>query len=268
MQINERYRKFPISFYQDGNQIYYESSFTKGTANTLNDALNKFIGNDFIEDLFYYYDDVIDVKVGTYIPSLKDKKKNGKILLGRLDIELDIRDIGTKQSITYLNKHKDELDAHLDWIEQQKKEKKFQEFKDKIWQGIKRFIDMLRGKNLVYEMFDPVKATTDHICRHCGLIIPTSCYYEEYRGEDYHIECLWDKIVNKMPENSYDEAKKFFMNLESFVGNWPAYGYDVEEDYLSDLELVKANKRNNLINETLDYYEKKYENLQEDFKCF
>ena len=31
--------------------------------------------------------------------------------------------------------------------------------------------------------------------------------------------------------------------MQKFIGNYPAYGYDVEEDYVSDLELVKHNYR-------------------------
>ena len=39
MQLNERYRKFPIKFYRNSDgTIYYENQFTNGTVNTIEDA--------------------------------------------------------------------------------------------------------------------------------------------------------------------------------------------------------------------------------------
>ena len=114
-------------------------------------------------------------------------------------------------------------------------------------------------------MFSPLKSTTQLICKHCGRVIQIGTYYETYRGQEYHIECIWDKLVNNMPENSYTEAEKFFFSLEQYVGDWPAYGFDVEEDYLSDLELVKHNNRilkrapftesARMLLESIEYYE-------------
>ena len=52
-----------------------------------------------------------------------------------------------------------------------------------------------------------------------------------------------DKLINKKEQDSYENAKEFFLSLQKFIGNYPAYGYDVEEDYVSDLELVKHNYR-------------------------
>ena len=113
------------------------------------------------------------------------------------------------------------------------------------------------------------RTITVRICKHCGKVIPIGTYYENYRKGDYHIECIWDKLVNNMSENSYQEAEKFFFSLQQYVGNWPGHGFDVEEDYLSDLELVKHNNRIlkrepmtetvKISNLTLEYYRKLYE---------
>ena len=116
------------------------------------------------------------------------------------------------------------------------------------------------------EMFMPIKTTSDIICEHCGEIIPTGIYYDEYRNTPYHIECIWDKLTNNKESNSYEEAERYFFDLQKFVNNWPGYGLDVEEDYLSDLELVKANNRylkrkpmDSHLLETLNYYLRNHE---------
>lgn len=264
MLLHERYRKFPISFYQDINtgKVYYESGFTQGEAKSLNDAFKEFTRDDFVRDLFYYYDDVSDVKFGQFIPPLKDKIKNSRKYLGKLEMELDINKneyAEPGKSVAYLNKHREEIPNQLAWIKKMKRGEKIDKIKNSIIDGVKKLIN----KITVHEVFMPIKSTTELICNHCGVIIPIASYYEEYRNKNYHIECLWDQLYNNMPENDYKSAKDYFHSLEQYVGNWPAYGLDVEEDYVSDLELVKHNERThrgNLLKETLDFYE----NLQED----
>ena len=121
----------------------------------------------------------------------------------------------------------------------------------------------------IQEMFDPVKATTQTICSHCGQIIQIGTYYEMYRNKDYHIECIWDKLIGNNESNSYSEAEKYFYSLQKYIGHWPAYGLDVEEDYLSDLELVKVNNRylkrtpqsQSNLTDTLEYYEEQNETV-------
>ena len=93
------------------------------------------------------------------------------------------------------------------------------------------------------EMFDPEKTKEDFICEHCGSVIPTTYYYENYKGRSYHLECIWDKLIGKRSSNEYEDAREFFFSLQEKVGDWPPRDFDVEEDYLSDLELVKINDR-------------------------
>ena len=268
MFLNERFRKFPISFYKDINtsNIVYESGFTSGTAKTLEKAFEEFSRSDFARDIYYYYDDVVDVKVGRFIPALKDKITKGKQYLGKLEIELDIENVGgnKEHKVSYLSRNKDKIPNQLRYIEKMKKAEKINKIKEKIKNGITNLLSKFT-KN---EMFLPVKSLTDVICEHCGEIIPVGTYFEVYRNNDYHIECIWDKLINKKENNSYNEAESYFFSLQQYIGRWPGYGLDVEEDYISDLELVKANNRylrrepmDSQLNETLDYYVRLYEAL-------
>jgi hypothetical protein len=270
MLFYERFKKFPIKFYQNikTNKVEYESGFTQGTTNTLNDAFKIFDTDEFIRDVYYFYDDVVDIRIGRFIPSLNDKIRKGRKYLGMLELELDIQKpfVDSTKTVTYLSKNKHDIPKHLEYIRQMKQpsEMPTNKFKNQLI----KFVNYIKGTKM-QEMFFPLKTTDQLICKHCGKIIPIGTYYESYRNHDYHIECIWDKLVNKMSENSYMEAEKFFFGLEKYVGNWPAYGFDVEEDYLSDLELVKHNnrilKRNpmteyvKLCNMTIDYYRKLYE---------
>ena len=239
MQIVETFRNFPIKFYQTANGVEYESAFTQGLATDLKTALKKFDTKEFVDDLLYYYNDVVDIKYGTFSPPLRDIKSKGREYLGKLDIKLDVTEYEDEHSVKYLNKNRDAIPSHLRHIELLKSEKQRQERKS----NLKNKISDIIKKVMMQEMFTPYKATNQLICKHCGRNIPVGTYYENYKDNDYHLECIWDKLVNKMPENSYYQAQKFFYGLEQFVGNWPPYGYDIEEDYLSDLELVKHNNR-------------------------
>ena len=268
MIINEKFRKFPVSFYEDINtgEIIYESGFTTGKAKSLTKAFEEFSRSDFARDLYYYYDDVVDIKIGRFIPATKDKIKNNKQYLGKLEIELDIENLGgnKEHKVSYLSKNKDKIPYHLSYINKMKKAEKISNIKEKIKDGIRSLINKFKQN----EIFLPVKATTDLICEHCGEIIPVGTYFEVYRNNDYHIECIWDKLINKKENNSYNEAESYFFSLQQYIGRWPGYGLDVEEDYISDLELVKANNRylrrepmDSQLNETLDYYVRLYEAL-------
>jgi hypothetical protein len=270
MNLSEHYRKFPIKFYKNlaDDTIYYESGFTQGNAPTLNDAFKEFSRDDFIRDLYYYYSDVRDAKVGRYIPAIKDIKRKGKLYLGMLELELDIDpNIYDNTSVKFLNKNKQEIPKHQEWINNLKRKENMETTKHSLKQGVINLINKLRGKESVKEMFTPYKTATQLVCSHCGRVIPIATYYEEWRHKNYHLECIWDKLVNKMEENSFEAAEKFFHSLQKFIGHWPAYGYDVEDDYVSDLELVKSNNRitghkvNSIknIKDTLDYYDE--ENL-------
>jgi hypothetical protein len=248
MNLHERYKNFPIKFYKNlnSNKIEYESAFTVGQAKNINDAFKEFSREDFIRDLWYYYDDIVDVEFGSYEPALTDKKRNGRQYLGKLNLKLDLSDQwkDSEQSVAYLSKHKEKIPAHLNYIKKLKRSEKIDKIKEKVKNLVNKIYNFLTRKT-VNEFFDPIKSTTELVCKHCGKSIPVSSYYDTYRKENYHLECIWDKLVNQMPENSYEEARKFFFGLEKFIGDWPIFGCDNEEDYVHDLELVKHNDRTN-----------------------
>lgn len=236
MNLLERYKEFPVKFYQNlkTGEVEYESGFTKGKAKTLSDAFKEFSREDFYRDMYYYYDDVVDVQFGNFEPSLTNKVIKGRRFLGKLNLKLDLIDYkyaDKEHTVNYLNKNKSEISNHLNYINKLKGNKN---------KSKNKFMRFIMNKN---EMFEPVKATMQLTCKHCGKIIPIGTYYEKYRKNDYHIECIWDFLINNLEQNSYEESRKFFFDLSKYIGNWPGYGFDIEEDYLSDLELVKHNDR-------------------------
>ena len=113
MRLNERYRKCPIKFYknEDGS-IYYEAPFINGTAKDLNDAFKVFSEQDWEYDLLYYYDDVIGVQFGNFEPALKDLKKNGRVYLGKINLELDITDYNSEHTIKHLATNPQDIPKH------------------------------------------------------------------------------------------------------------------------------------------------------------
>lgn len=243
MQIQETYRKFPIKFYQkpDGT-IHYENKFLSGDAKTLNDAFKVFTSNDWDRDLIYYYDDVTDVEFGAFTPAYTDRKYKGMKYLGQIELRLDI-DTGWgsgEHSVTYLSQHPEAQDAHAKYIKKLKREEQIDNFKKKLKQGFKKVAGLFKPQ---YEMFDPYKTRYDLICKHCGEIIPTATYYEEYHKKNYHLECIWDKLYNETDSNDYQDCREFFFSLQKYIGNWPNVGLDIQEDYETDLELVKINDR-------------------------
>ena len=243
MQIQETYRKFPIKFYQkpDGT-IHYENKFLSGDAKTLDDAFKVFKNNDWDRDLIYYYDDVTDVEFGAFTPAYTDRKYKGMKYLGQIELRLDI-DTGWgsgEHSVTYLSEHPEAQDAHAKYIKKLKREEQIDNFKKKLKQGFKKVAGLFKPQ---YEMFDPYKTRYDLICEHCGEIIPTATYYEEYHKKNYHLECIWDKLYNETNSNDYQDCREFFFSLQKYIGNWPNVGLDIQEDYETDLELVKINDR-------------------------
>lgn len=245
MQLNERYRKFPIKFYRNSDgTIYYENQFTNGTVNTIEDAFKEFSRDDFAKDLIYYYDDVVDVRLGNYEPALTDKKSKGRLYLGKLNLQLDISDVESQSSVKYLSKNRNAIETQKKHIIYMKKLQDRENLKQRIKDSFKKIGKLFVRENLK-EMFSPYKATSQLICAYCGKPIMLGSYYENYRKKDYHIECIWDKIINNKEQDSYENAKRFFLSLQQYINNWPSYGYDVEEDYISDLELVKHNNRIN-----------------------
>jgi len=240
MQINERLRKFPIKFYQNGNKVYYENSFFHGDAKDLDAAFKQISQKDWYRDLVYYYDDVTDVKIGAFTPAYDDRKKKGMTYLGQLDMQLEI-DTGWgtgEHSVTHLSKNPQDIDKQNKWVSNLKR----QEQMSKIWNKVKDGVKKLAGVG-VTEMFDPIKTRQDLICQHCGEIIPVGTYYENYHG-NYHLECIWDKLCNTNPHNiSYEDSREFFFGLQQYLEQWPNIELDTQDDYEADLEFVKINDR-------------------------
>lgn len=245
MRLDERFRKFPIKFYQTDKGIYFENAFIKGEAKDLNDAFNQLKNKLDDYELFYYYDDIAGSKVGAFEPAYRDKKTKNGIYLGKLNLDIDIDDSWKgEHTVTYLSKNPDKIKDHEKFIKKLKNAKKRDEFFAKLKDGIKKVAGYLH-LTPKYEMFDPYKSRYDLICEHCGEIIPTGSYYEEWHGKDYHLECIWDKLTNDKKSNTHEEALKYFLSLEEFIDNWDG-GLDCLTDYESDLELYKNNKRRGL----------------------
>lgn len=245
MNLNENFRKFPIKFYRkpDGT-IHYENKFLSGDAKTMEQAFKIFTDNNWDRDLLFYYDDVADVQFGAFTPAYKDKKYKGMTYLGQLELSLKIDNSGSwsNHTVTYLSQHPEEHKAQVDFIKKLKREAEIDKIKDKIKNGLKRVV----GKLFKNEMFDPMKTREDLICDYCGEIIPVANYYEFYKGKNYHIECIWDKLCNKEKSNNYEDCREFFFSLQN-IEKWPATGLDVEEDYKIDLDFVKNNDRINKV---------------------
>lgn len=233
-------KQYPIKFYkkQDGT-IYYESAFLNGNAKDMEDAFNQLRKMDLEKDLYLYYDDVIDIQFGQYEDCLP-KKYNGMILIGKLNIELELQKdlvIDKEHSVRYLNKHPELLQNQKKFINDLKNAKKVAALKDKFKAGVKKFAGM-------FEMFYPEKTRDDLICSHCGEIIPRGTYYELYNNGTYHLECIWDKLCREEKhEINYDNSREFFFGLQRYLGHWPNVGLDIQDDYEFDLDLVKHNDR-------------------------
>ena len=244
MNLNENFRKFPIKFYrkQDGT-IHYENKFLSGDAKTMEKAFKIFSGNDWERDLLFYYDDVTDVKFGSFTPAYTDKKYKGMLYLGQINLEIDVdKDWAmSEHSITYLMKHPEAHKSQLEFIKKLKREAELDKFKDKIKNGLKRVVGFFKN-----EMFFPEKTRNDLICDHCGEIIPVGNYYEYYQGKNYHLECIWDKLCNKKQSKDYQDCREFFFSLQR-IRKWPATGLDVQDDYKIDLEFVRNNDRRNKV---------------------
>ena len=255
MNLAENYKQFPIKFYEnpDGT-VYYENAFLEGTGKTLIDAMNKISNKNLDWDIPYYFDDVMDIQIGSFIPAYNDRKVKGRKYLGKIELKLDLNPTwkDSEHSVTYLSKHREELSKHYKYVNDLKRQKAKEDFINNLKSKLKNVVRKISGvfkKDYQYEMFFPYKTRKDLICSHCGSVIPTATYYEEYEGQNYHLECIWDKICNKKDSNEYDLARKYFLSLQKFIGKWPANGLDIEEDYLTDLDLVKTNDRKTCLNE-------------------
>lgn len=244
MQINERFRKFPIKFYKTDKGIFFENAFLQGEAKTLDDAFDKLKMKLDDYELVYFYDDVIDTRIGAFEPALQDKRTSKGIYLGKLNLELDLSDMwDSEHTVKYLAKNPDKIADHEKFIKKIKDEKKREEFLAKIKEGIKKVAAKL---GFVQEMFDPSKARYNLICEHCGEIIPVGSYYEYWRGKNYHLECIWDKLTNDMKSNTHENALNYFLSLQELLDNWDET-IDCKADYESDLELFKTNERRGLV---------------------
>lgn len=242
MNIDENYRDFSIRFYkkEDGT-IHYENKFINGEAKTIEDAFKKFTNRDWEEDLIYYYDDVMDVRFGAFIPVATKRKYKGMQYLGKIELSIDVdKDWAlSEHSITYLLKHPGAMKDQEEFIKKLKRQMFIDGLKNKFKDALKRIAGYFK-----HEMFFPEKTRKDLICNHCGEIIPTGNYYEYYQGNNYHLECIWDKFCNEKESNDYIDCREFFFGLQR-IKKWPATKYDIKDDYLIDLDLVKSNDRRN-----------------------
>lgn len=239
MNLDERFKKFPIKFYKTKDGIYYENSFIQGKAKDLNDAFNQLKEKNLDFDLYYYYDDVTDLKVGSYEPALTDKNTSKGQYIGQLNLELELDDFDSEHSVKYLSKNPDKIKDHEKFIKKLKDKKKRDKFFNDLKLGIKKVASFFQPQ---YEMFSPYKTRDDLICDHCGDIIPTGSYYEYWQGKNYHIECIWDKLTNDKKSNEHLLSTEYFLSLQKLLNNWPG-NLDCIDDYVSDLNLYKINKR-------------------------
>lgn len=241
MRLNENYRRFPIKFYQNGNEIYFENKILVGHAKTLQDAFKFFSDNDWERDFVYYYDDIVGVEFGSYEPSLTNKEYKGMLYLGQLHLRVDVDPSWNRSehSVTYIIAHPEYREEQMKFIEKMKKEEKLDklkaQWKDRLKSGMKKVAGL-------FEMFTPYKTREDLICAHCGEIIPTGTYYEEWKKKPYHLECIWDSLTNNRKKATRDEAREYFFSLQDLLDKWPG-DLDCPDDYISDLELVKSNDR-------------------------
>lgn len=242
MKIDENFKKFPIKFYQNDKGVYFENPFMRGQAKDLNDAFEQIKKKDLDFSLWYFYDDVQDAKIGAFEPAYKDKQTEHGLYLGKLNLDIDVNKVlgdSSEHTVTYLSKNPDKIKDHEKFMQKIKNEKKRDAFLKKLRDGIKKVAGFLRP---TYEMFYPYKSNNDLICDHCGDIIPTGSYYEEYKGKLYHLECIWDRLCNEKKTNTHEAATEYFLSLQEFLDNWPE-SLECKDDYESDLELYKANKR-------------------------
>ena len=273
MQLNERFRKFPIKFYQTYNSkgeeiIYFENAFMQGYGKDLTDAFNQIRDKNLDHDLFYYYNDVVDFKIGAFEPSLTDKKTKKGVYLGKLNLDIDIMDIDVNspdytRTIKYVSNNPERIKEQEKYIKSIRTKEKRKEFLDKLKSGFKKVAGMITeplnklslsglipSPVKVDEVLDTSKSKSDLICKHCGEIIPQGMYYEEYQGGDYHLECLWDHIFNEKESNDHKLSTEFFLSLEKYAKPdkrrtkdfWTKH-MDCLDEYISDLSLYRANER-------------------------
>lgn len=249
MELNENLRKFDIKFYEnpDGT-IHYENAFLDGEAKTMKDAFTNVQKKNLDWELPYYYDDIIEVEVGAYEPALKDIKRHGRKYLGKINLRLNIDPSWGQgeHSVTYLSRNRDKIKDHEKWIKDIKRQEAMDKFLKKLKDGLSNAFNQVKRRfqgEYQYEMFYPEKTRNDLICSHCGNIIPKGSYYEEYRSQNYHLECMWDSFFNENTDHEYETARKFFYSLKKYLKLWPFHGLDTKDDYKFDLELAQSNDR-------------------------
>ena len=111
-----------VKFFKTPNGIEYKSLFKNGVAPDLNSALNQLTDTkEIMHDLYYYYDDVEDVEIGSFEPI------NGKKLIGRIPVKLHLsKDDVYKNSphaVQYLLKNKADIEKQQEYINRLKNSK-------------------------------------------------------------------------------------------------------------------------------------------------
>lgn len=155
------YRKFPIKFYEkpDGS-IYYENKFMRGTGKTIDEALMKLSKKNLDWDFLFFYDDVVDVQIGRFIPSLRDKKYKEMKYLGELELSLNIdKNWGTSvHSVTHLSKHPEDIEKQEKFIKKLQFEIKKEKVIKSITNGLKKLVNKVRPNTFtIDELLEVIK---------------------------------------------------------------------------------------------------------------
>lgn len=168
MILNEKFKKYPIKFYRNkqGN-IEFESSFIKGTDTDLNSALNSISNNKELEhDLYYYYDDVGDVRIGKFIPAETPRKSKGREYLGQIEVMIDVsKELTGPNTLQYIAKNPEAYNQQQEYIKRLKKLEKIDKFKNKLSQILKSILNRLSFKETY--MFTDTIRMLDSLLENC-----------------------------------------------------------------------------------------------------
>lgn len=150
------WRKFPIRIYQkqDGT-IYYDAKFMNGTAKTIQSAFAELSRRDLNWELVYYYDDVMDVQLGAFIPALQDKKYKGMLYLGKIELSLYIDKDWDKSthSVSHLARHPQDIKAQEEFIDKLQKAAKREQFIKSIKNGLKKLVNIFKPDTFVIDEY-------------------------------------------------------------------------------------------------------------------
>ena len=138
------WRKYPIKFYKNADAtIYYENKFMNGTAKDLNRAFSDITNKDLNHELYYYYDDVQEVKIGAFRPAYIDKKYKGRLYLGEIELDLFISDYKGEHTVKNIQGNPELIEKQKQFINKLKREASKQNTIDTIKRGIQRTVSKI-----------------------------------------------------------------------------------------------------------------------------